>query len=327
MILAGDVGGTKCVLAIFTCEKGRPVVIREEVFPSSSYIDFSTVIREFLRESKVSVRRACFGVAGPVIDNRVETTNLVWVVDGNQIAREFGISSVTLLNDLEATAHGVLGLDESEIRFLNAGIPDPEGNRAVIAAGTGLGEAVLFWDGSSYRPSESEGGHADFAPRNPLEIRLLDFLLKRYSHVSYERILSGPGLVNIYEFLKETERGEEPPWLAERLKSQNPPSVISRAAIEEKVPLCVEALDLFASIYGAETGNLALKVLSTGGIYLGGGIAPKILSKLADGTFMKSFLDKGRFSSLMRRIPVGVILNEKTALLGAAGYACRDEGG
>ena len=207
------------------------------------------------------------------------------------------------------------------------GSPNKEGNRAVIAAGTGLGEAVLFWDGSSHRPSPSEGGHVDFAPRNPLEIRLLEHLLKRYRRVSYERVLSGPGLVNIYEFLKETGRGEEPPWLSEKLKRENPPSVISHGAIEENVPLCVEALDLFASIYGAEAGNLALKVLTTGGIYLGGGIAPKILPKLTDGTFMKSFLDKGRFSPLMHRIPVGVILNEKTALLGAARYACSDEGG
>lgn len=322
MILAGDIGGTKTILALFTCDGEEIVPVDEQVFPSRSYADFSQVIQEFLKDRGGAFSGACFGVAGPVVNGRCETTNLPWTVDADQIGRRFKISSVALLNDLEATAYGALGLTEKGYFSLNPGQAHVGGNRAVIAAGTGLGEAILFWDGSTHRPSASEGGHSDFAPRNPLEIKLLEYLLKRYTRVSYERILSGPGLWNIYQFLKEAGHGEEPSWLSERLSREDPSSVISEAALAGKAELCVEALDLFVSVYGAEAGNLALRALATGGIYVGGGIAPKILSKLIDGTFMKAFLDKGRFASLMSRIPVQVILDEKTALLGAARYVC-----
>ncbi|NKE70265.1 glucokinase [Candidatus Manganitrophus noduliformans] len=322
MILAGDIGGTKTILALFTCDGEKPVLLDEQVFPSRSYADFSQVVQEFLKDRKTSFREACFGVAGPVVNGRCETTNLPWTVEADQIGRRFKIPSVALLNDLEATAYGALGLTEKGYCSLNPGQADAGGNRAVIAAGTGLGEAILFWDGSTCRPSASEGGHADFAPRNPLEIELLEYLLKRYTRVSYERVLSGPGIWNIYQFLRDAGEGEEPSWLSERLSKEDPSSVISEAALAGKADLCVKALDLFVSVYGAEAGNLALKALTTGGIYVGGGIAPKILSRLIDGAFMKGFLDKGRFASLMSRIPVRVILDEKTALLGAARYAC-----
>lgn len=323
VILAGDIGGTKTLLALFSCEGVSVVPIDERSFPSQHYADLEEAIDAFLRGRKVSPQRACFGVAGPVAHGQCETTNLPWVVDAQRISRRFEIPSVILLNDLEATAYGTLGLTEDECGTLNPGHADLQGNRAIIAAGTGLGESILFWDGVRHRPSASEGGHSDFAPRNPLEIELLEYLLRRHPHVSYERILSGPGLLNIYHFLKDTDRGKEPPWLAERLARENPDAVISELALSRKAALCVKALALFVSVYGAEAGNLALKAQATGGIYVGGGIAPKIVDGLLDGTFMKAFVDKGRFSSWLNRIPVRVILNEKTALQGATRYACQ----
>lgn len=322
MILAGDIGGTKTILAFFACDEERVVPVNERVFPSKQYGYFIEVLQEFLKDRRPEVRIACFGVAGPVIDGRCEATNLPWTVDAGQISQHFGIASVSLLNDLEATAYGILGFTEKDYSVLNQGQDKLQGNKAIIAAGTGLGEAILLWDGLHYRPSASEGGHVDFAPRNSIEIKLLEYLLKQYTRVSYERILSGPGLFNIYRFLKDMGYGQEPSWLSEMLEKEDPGAVISEMAFAGKADLCVRALDLFVSIYGAEAGNLALKVMATGGVYVGGGIAPKILEKLLNGTFMKAFLDKGRFSSFMKSIPIRVILNDKTALLGAARYAC-----
>jgi glucokinase len=329
IILAGDIGGTKSLLAFFACEGEARYPIAEAVFPSRHYPDFRDLLQEFLKERGAPVQRACFGVAGPVLDGRCETTNLPWIVDARRIGQDFGIPSVALLNDLEATGYGLPALAEEDQFILNPGreqtptVAGARGNRAIIAAGTGLGELLLFWEGSQYRPLASEGGHCDFAPRDPLQARLLDALWKRYPHVSVERVLSGPGLMNIYHFLKETGEGEEPSWLTERLAAaEEPAAVISETALARGADLCVRALDLFVSVYGAEAGNLALKALATGGIYLAGGIAPKILEKLRDGAFMKAFLDKGRFSPLMRQIPVRVILNERAPLLGAARYAC-----
>jgi glucokinase len=328
IILAGDIGGTKTLLALFSKEKEGMSPLREEVFPSRHYHDFGDVLKEFLKEEHGPIERACFGVAGPVLGGRCETTNLPWVVDAGEISRDFGIASVTLLNDLEATAYGTMTLTEKDYFILNEGEkqgahPEGEGrgNRAIISAGTGLGEAIIFWNGSRYEPSASEGGHADFAPRNHLQVQLLEYLWKQYPSISYERVLSGPGLLNIYHFLRESGQGAEPPWLSKRLSTEDPSAVISETALNGTADLCVKALDLFVSIYGAEAGNLALKALATGGIYVGGGIAPKILQKLRDGTFIKTFIDKGRFSSFMSRIPVWVLLDEKTALRGAAYYA------
>lgn len=327
-VLAGDIGGTKTILALFTEEKEKMRLIREAVFSSRDYPSFEEVLKEFLKGGGIPIRYACLGVAGPVLQGRSVTTNLPWILDADQIGRQFAIPSVALLNDLEATAYGTLALLDEDYLVLNKGeskllSPDARapGNRAVISAGTGLGEVILFWSGSRHEPSASEGGHCDFAPRDPLQVELLQYLWKTYPTVSFERILSGPGLFNIYRFLRETGRGEEPAWLTEQLAVENPSAVISEVALAGKADLCVKALDLFVSIYGAEAGNLALKALATGGIYIGGGIAPKIVQKLCDGTFMKSFIDKGRFSSLMSKIPVRIILNEKAALLGALHYA------
>ncbi|HXN06981.1 MAG TPA: glucokinase [Nitrospiria bacterium] len=321
MILAGDIGGTKTNLALFQPEDTELREIRQDTFPSKDFASLEAVIQHFLQSGGPSIHSACFGVSGPVINGKCKTTNLPWVLDAKKIGQRFGIATVILLNDLEAMAYGTLRLSEKECFALNEGQPEIKGNRCIIAAGTGLGESILFWNGSQFLASASEGGHADFAPRNSLEIRLLEFLLNRYSRVSYERILSGPGLFNIYQFLRESGQGVEPSWLKESLEREDPAEVISKAALAEQSELCVKALDLFASIYGAEAGNLALKVMATGGVYIGGGIGRKIVKKLEDGSFLKSFKEKGRMDPLMSRMPVKVILNEKSALLGAAHYA------
>jgi glucokinase len=353
MILAGDIGGTKTTLALFDWKTERVEPVREETFPSGDYKVFEEILTEFLtppakpaipereehpEDAEASsetqpqeptppeplvIDAACFGMAGPVIDNRCQTTNLPWVVDGPALGKQFGIPLVRLLNDLEATAHGVLLLRPDEVEVLNKGNP-PKTKQALalIAAGTGLGEAILFWDGSQYRPMPSEGGHADFAPNSDNEIDLLRHLRGSYLHVSYERVLSGAGLLAIYEFLRDTKRNE-PTWLAEKIKVGDPAAVIAEAGLKSQAEIAKQALDLFASIYGAEAGNLALKAMALDGVYVGGGIAPKLIAKLKDGTFMKAFTNKGRYKRLMSGIPVKVIMNEKTALLGAAAYAAR----
>jgi glucokinase len=252
----------------------------------------------------------------------VETTNLPWVVDSQHLAAELGIAHVQLVNDLYANAHGIALLAESDFVVLNPGVPNSTGNRALISAGTGLGEAGLFADAEgAYRPFPSEGGHADLAPRNDLEMELLRYLAGRFEHVSYERVLSGPGLHNLYRFLLETGRGTEPAWLAEQMAQGDPSAAISKSALEGTSEICVQALDMFVSLYGAEAGNLALKMLATGGVFVGGGIAPKIIRKLSSTVFMKSFMAKGRKSGLLKEIPVRVITNDKTALLGAGRVA------
>lgn len=344
MILAGDIGGTKTNLALYDWTNERVDPIRLESFHSADYTSLEDILSEFLSppappvavgsdQSNVSekqgpqttsetrVTAACFGIAGPVIDNHCETTNLPWVVDGLTIADRFAVSRVQLLNDLEATAYGILWLRPDELEVLNAGNP-PKKRQAValIAAGTGLGEAILFWDGKSYRPMPSEGGHADFGPNNDQEIDLLRYLRSQYLHVSYERILSGPGLHAIYEFLRDT-RKNEPTWLMEKIKAGNPAAEIAQAGLQGQAEIAKQAIELFASIYGAEAGNLALKALSLDGVYVGGGIAPKLITKLKDGTFMKGFLNKGRYKKLLSKMPVKVIMNQQTALLGAASVA------
>jgi glucokinase len=269
----------------------------------------------------LTITAACFGVAGPVIGNRCRTTNLPWVVDGPELARRFKIPAVRLVNDLEATAHGLLCLRPDEFTVLNRGTP-PAGKSAMvlIAAGTGLGEAMLYWNGHRYQPRPSEGGHADFAPNSDQEIELLRYLRGSYVHVSYERVLSGPGLHAIYEFLRDTKKNE-PTWVAERIKMSDPAAVIAEIGLGGQAEICVQALDLFTSIYGAEAGNLALKALAFDGVYLGGGIAPKILPKLQEPGFLRAFTSKGRYQRLLSGIPVRVIMNPKTALIGAASAA------
>ena len=265
---------------------------------------------------------ACFGVPGPVRDGRLRLTNLPWTLDSRELAAGLKIDHVFLINDLEANGYGVAELSPEQIYSLSDGDAGQIGNRALIAAGTGLGEGILAWNGHIHVPYPSEGGHVDYAPRNEDEIDLLRFLKQKYNgRISFERVVSGMGLTNIYEFLREVRGVEEPAWLAERIAEQDPNAVITELALAAKSEICEKALDMFVSAYGAESGNLALKVLSVGGLYVGGGIAPRILEKLKDGTFMKAFTDKGRLSQLLINMPVRIILESKAALLGAAAYA------
>jgi len=348
MIVAGDIGGTKTHLALFDWHKDRVDPVRLETFHSADYTSLEDMLVEFLvppnppvsiegspaekgddnepqpespEQEPLKIDAACFGIAGPVIQNHSQTTNLPWVVDGAALAKRFDIPKVKLLNDLEAMAHGILLLRPDEVHILNVGSP-PTHNQALalIAAGTGLGEAILFWNGSRYQPMPSEGGHVDFAPNNDNEIELLRHLRSNYLHVSYERVLSGPGLHAIYDYVRDSKKNE-PTWLAERIKAGDPAAVIAEAGLKGQAEIATQALDLFASIYGAEAGNLALKGMTLNGVYVGGGIAPKLLVKLKDGTFMKSFTNKGRYKRLMSSIPVKVVMNQKTPLLGAASVA------
>lgn len=318
MFLAGDIGGTKTNLACFGVEGKHLSSVAAGSFSSREHASLDEIVRQFMSVHHLRVKHACFGIAGPVRHGRCEAMNLAWVVDARQLAGELGIATVTLINDLEANAYGIAALEPKDFVVLNEGAPDGQGNAAVIAAGTGLGEAGLYWDGKQHRAFACEGGHADFAPRNALEIDLLRYLLTQFGHVSYERVLSGPGLYNIYKFLRDTGRGEEPVWLSEEMRQHDPSAAISRAALEGSCVLCVQALHLFVALYGAKAGNLALTIMAAGGVFVGGGIAPKIIEKLTDGTFMAAFTAKGRMKPVLEAMPVRVILNDKTALLGAA---------
>lgn len=316
MILAGDIGATKTNLALFNGDVRAPHCL--ETFQSSEHDGLEAMVATFLARHPADVEAACFGVAGPVRDGRVEKVNLAWPVDSRRIAGQLGLERVGLLNDLEANAWGIAALGPEDFAVLHEGDPDAVGNAVVIAAGTGLGEAGLYWDGERHRVIASEGGHTDYAPRTELQVELWRFLAARLRHVSYERVCSGMGLVNIYTFLRGRGSEPEPAWLTEELATGDPGAAISRAALEGRDAVCGAALDLMVEIWGAEAGNLALKFLATGGVYLGGGIAPKVLPKLEDGVFVREFVGKGRFTQLLERVSVRVILNDKTALLGAA---------
>ncbi len=323
MLLAGDIGGTKTRLAVFSPEAGLRAPLAEKTFPSASYPGLEALASEFLAQVSLPVERASFGVAGPVVAGQATITNLPWVMDERQLQEALNLSSVRLLNDLEAVAQAVPLLEATDLHTLNEGQPAPGGAMAVIAPGTGLGEAFLTWDGARYRPHASEGGHVDFAPTNPFEIELLRYLQGRFGRVSYERVCAGPGLLNIYAYLKDSRYAQESAWLAEQLTAADDPTpVIANAALHEEKPctLCAATLKVFVSILGAEAGNLALKVLATGGLYLGGGVPPHILPALEEVRFMEAFQNKGRMSDLLARVPVHVILNPRTALLGAASY-------
>jgi glucokinase len=324
MLLAGDIGGTKTNLAVFSPEDGPRAPLAEATFPSADYPSLEALVHEFLADNKIGglpVERASFGVAGPVGASRATITNLPWMMEETQLQEALNLSSVRLLNDLNAIAHAVPFLEPADLHTLNAGQPASEGAMAVIAPGTGLGEAFLTWDGTRYRPHASEGGHADFAPTNPFEVELLRYLQDRFGHVSYERVCSGQGLPNIYAYLKHSGYADEPTWLTEQLAAADDPTpIIVNAALDSQRPcqLCVATLNAFVSILGAEAGNLALKVLASGGVYLSGGIPPRILPALEEERFMEAFRHKGRMSDLLARVPVHVILNPKVALLGAA---------
>jgi glucokinase len=317
-LLAGDIGGTKTHLALF--ESGNKLkIIEEDIFKSDEYSSLNAVVKKFLSNKKYPISKACFGVAGPVRKGRCYTTNLPWIIDSTELKEQLGVP-VHLLNDLEAMAYGIPELQENEVFVLNKG-NIVEGNQALLAAGTGLGEAGIFWDGKQHKPFACEGGHTDFAPRDEMESMLFLHMQRKFGHVSYERIVSGPGLYSLYQFLVESKIEERIPFLEEEFKKQDPSKIISEKAINGEIKGCIRALEWFISFYGAEAGNAALKFFALSGVFIGGGIAPKILDKMKEGKFMQAFIDKGRFSSLMSSIPVKVILNQKTPLLGAAHFA------
>lgn len=322
MILAGDIGGTKVNLGLFELPGGRLKLSREASFPSRRYATLQQLVAEFLSGAgNPVVERACFGIAGPVRNGRVQVTNLPWQVEAAELSAELKISAVFLVNDLEANAYGLAELPPSDFCVLNPGDQNATGNAAIISAGTGLGEAGLYWDGAKFNPFACEGGHSDFAPRTKLDAELFEYLAGRFGRVSWERVLSGSGLFHIYEFLRDTGRGDEPDALAAAMNQADPAAVISEWGMNGKSSRCTQAVDLFVSYYGAEAGNLGLKMMATGGVYIGGGIAPKMLPRLQQGDFLAAFMDKSPMQALVKAMPVRVVLNSATALLGAAHYA------
>jgi glucokinase len=322
VILAGDVGGTSTRVGLFEIRSGQLAAARVEKYPSRGHEGLREIVHVFMATEARPVRQACFGIAGPVIDGRADTPNLPWVVEAADLARELGLPRAWLINDVEANTHGIAALQPSDLAVLSQGEPGATGNIAVISAGTGLGLAGAYWDGNRHHPFAGEGGHADFAPHDALQVELLLHLQRRLGgHVSWERVVSGPGLHGLYEFLRDSGRGIEPAWLRDAMARRDPSAIVSEAGLAGTSELCVRALDLFVRLYGSAAGNLALTLKATGGIYVGGGIAPRIVERLKDGLFLDAFLDKGRLRSMLERVPVRVILNDEAALLGAARYA------
>ncbi len=323
MILAGDIGGTKTNLGLYEVVEGSLEIKAQSQYPSRAFSSLSDIITEFQKETSITaVTAACFGIAGPVMQGRCRTTNLPWDIGTSDLQEHLGTQRVRIMNDLEATAYGMLHLKEDEFVDLNPNGRSLSGNRAVIAAGTGLGEAMLYFDGNTYHPIGSEGGHCDFAPLTPQQDELLVWMRKRYSgHVSFERILSGPGIYTLYEFLNESGFAPQPLKMLNIKEGEDKSAVVSECALKDNDPLCMQTLRLFCEIYAAEAGNLALKCMSLGGVYIGGGIAPKILSVIKDTSFINAFVNKGRFEEMLRSMQVKVSLNPDTALLGAAYFA------
>ncbi len=322
MLLAGDIGGTKTNLAIYSLEAGLRHPLVQATFPSALYPSLEALVRTFIAQINLPVDRACFGVAGPVVAGQATITNLPWMMNEQELEAALNLSSAKLLNDLEAIAHAIHFLESAELHTLSKGQPISHGNIAIIAPGTGLGEAFITWnDETHYHTHTSEGGHCDFAPTNELEIELLRYLLKQFDHVSYERVCSGKGIPNIYAYLRDSGYAEEPLWLSEKLAASTDfTPIIVDAALDGTSALCTASLNTFVTILGSEAGNMALKVMATGGIYLGGGIPPRILSFLENGQFLEAFRSKGRFIKLLDEVPVQVILNPASALLGAASH-------
>src|SRR5579862_453208 len=319
VILAGDIGGTKTHLGLFRIESGAPHLLREHRYQTTAFRGLEDACADFLRAGKESIECACFGVPGPIIGGEARATNVPWTMREKSLSAAMNGVHVRLINDLGAAAYGVIHLSDSEVCVLQHGeLPIHQGDIAIIAAGTGLGESALVFQAGRYYAVASEGGHASFAPQNEEQIELYRYLRARFGHVSVERVLSGPGLFNIYSFLRTRRASEEPKWLTELLEEEDAGAVVSEAALTHRDPECERALAMFVDIYGAEASNLALKVLALGGVYVSGGIAPKILPALTDGRFMRAFLDKGRLDEMLSKIEVRVALNEAVGLMGAA---------
>ena len=319
-VLSGDIGGTKTRLAMCAVSGAHVQILREQTYPSRNYAAFEELLGDFLRGTEIP-QRAAFGIAGPVQGRVAQTTNLPWRIDTDELQTRFGFAWCILLNDLEATAYGLTALSGDDLLILHPGSPQAAGNAAVIAAGTGLGEAGLYWDGWQYRPFATEGGHTSFSPGNEMEIALLQHLQQRYGHVSWERIVSGPGLADLLGFLCLYRSRSVPEWLQQEMRRGDAAAAIANAALTGRDALCREALHWFVRLYGAEAGNLALKMMSRGGLFVGGGIVPKILSFLQQGAFLEAFLSKGRMRPLLETMPVRVILNDRAALYGPALHA------
>lgn len=322
MILAGDIGGTKSRLAAFETEGNRLSCVVEKIYPSKEHNGLSEIVADFVKTEGIPARSACFGVAGPVREGRSKISNLPWIIDSRELATQLRLSKVGLINDLEAFAYGIDALESKDFVTISEGAPNAEGNMAVVSAGSGLGEAGLYWDGFRHHPFACEGGHTEFAPKNDVEVDLLKYLMNKYGqqHVSYERILSGPGVKNIYEFLRDTKLEEEPAWLKEQFNNaKDVPALISELALRDKAPICTRALSIFVSVFGSETGNCVLKFMATGGVFVAG-IAGKIVGKMKERAFMDSFLDKGRMKDLLEAVPIKIVLNEDSGLYGAARF-------
>ena len=321
MILAGEIGATRTRLAAFETEGNKLQKVVEKIYMSQEERNLPEIIVGFIRTEGIPVHNACFGVAGPVRGGQSKISNLSWVIDAKELATLLKLKSVGLINDLEAFAYGIDALESKDFITLSEGSEDAEGNRAVISARTGLGVAGLFWDGNRHHPFACEGGHSNFAPSDNLEIELLQYLQKKYGRVSCERVLSGPGIKNIYDFLRDTRKFEEPDWLREQLShAQDAPALISQLALEDKAAICEQTLAIFVAIYGSQTGDCALNYMSTGGIFIGGSIAAKIVPKMKDPIFLRAFLAKGRMEPLLGEMPVKIVINDDSGIMGAALY-------
>jgi len=322
MILAGDIGATRTRLAAFQTEGNKLELVVQKTYKSQQHGGLQEIISAFVKTEGIPVHSACFGVAGPVRGGKSKISNLPWTIDSQELAAQLRLVSVGLINDLEAYAYGIDALESKDFVTLSEGLgEDAEGNRVVIAARTGLGVAGLYWDGFRHHPFPCEGGHADFAPKNDLEAELAQYLRKKHDHVSCERILSGPGLKNIYDFLRDAGKAEEPAWLQKQMsEAPDQPALVSQLALEHKAAICDQALNIFVGVYGSETGNCALNFMATGGVFIGGNIAAKIVPRMQDPVFMNSFLNKGRMRTLLADMPVKIVLNDDAGIIGAAQY-------
>lgn len=320
IVLAADVGGTKTELALFQIEKGKLVSIKNQRYPTSDHDSVVKAIRHFHEDKSLFINCACLGVAGTVDGDKVRGVNFAWEIDAKKLELDLNIKRVLLINDLQANAYGLSALEDADFETLTEGERE-QGNAAIISPGTGLGEAGMYWDGSHFYPYATEGGHCNFSPGNELDIALWKFLKIKFDHISWERLVSGQGIHNIYQFLRSYRDEKEPEWLTKQFLNEDPAIAISTAAKENKDAICIETLQLFVRYLAVESAQLSLKAKATGGIYIGGGIVPKILDFIDKKEFYKNFINVGRMEHLVKTIPVKIVLNDKTALMGAAYYA------